>query len=76
SQDGVLILSELTGAAYLLPEAVQVNPYDHGGVATAIRTALEMPRQEREKRIDGLKETIETLDVHNWAGNFLGSIQK
>ena len=53
-----------------------MNPYDHGGVATAIRTALEMPRQEREKRIDGLKETIETLDVHNWAGNFLSSIQK
>jgi len=78
SQDGVLILSELTGAAYLLPEAVQVNPYDHSGVAVAdaIRTALEMPRAEREERLGGLKETIETLDVHNWAGNFLDSIQK
>ena len=76
SQDGVLILSELTGAAYLLPEAVQVNPYDHGGVAGAIRTALEMPTGEREERLAGLKDTIETLDVHNWAGNFLDSIQK
>ena len=76
SQDGVLILSELTGAAYLLPEAVQVNPYDHGGVADAIRTALEMPTDERKDRLHGLKASIETLDVHNWAGNFLDSIQK
>ena len=76
SQDGVLILSELTGAAYLLPEAVQVNPYDQSGVAAAIRTALEMPTAEREQRLVGLKETIDTLDVHNWAGNFLDSIRK
>jgi trehalose 6-phosphate synthase len=76
SQDGVLILSELTGAAYLLPEAVQVNPYDPSGVAEAIHRALEMPKPEREERLAGLKTTVEELDVHNWAGNFLDSIQK
>jgi trehalose 6-phosphate synthase len=76
SQDGVLVLSELTGAAYLLPEAVQVNPYDQKGVAKAIRTALEMPSAERQDRLEGLKQTINTLDVHNWAGNFLDSIQE
>jgi trehalose 6-phosphate synthase len=75
SQNGVLILSELTGAAYLLPEAVQVNPYDNKGVANAICTALEMPMEERRERLDGLKSTIDTLDVHNWAGNFLDSIR-
>ena len=75
SEDGVLILSELTGAAYLLPEAVQVNPYDHGGVADAILTALEMPEDERKRRLQGLKGSIEELDVHKWADNFLNSIQ-
>jgi len=76
TQDGVLILSELTGAAYLLPEAVQVNPYDHGGVAEAIKTALEMPTDEKKQRLDGLKGTIEGLDVHNWAGDFLSALHQ
>ena len=76
SQDGVLILSELTGAAYLLPEALQVNPYDLNGLADAIKVALEMPLEEKKTRLDGLKETIDELDVHNWADNFLNALQK
>lgn len=71
TEHGVLILSELTGAAYLLPEAVQVNPYDQSGVAGAIRMALEMPPTERKERIQKLKETIQKLNVHQWADGFL-----
>jgi trehalose 6-phosphate synthase len=74
TQEGVLILSELTGAAYLLPEAVQVNPYDQGGLADAIKTALEMPGDEKKERLRGLKGTVEQLDVHNWADGFLDSL--
>lgn len=76
TQDGVLILSELTGAAYLLPEALQVNPYDHGGLAQAIKTALEMSDEEKKKRLKGLKRTIEELDVHNWADKFLSALNR
>jgi len=74
TQDGVLILSELTGAAYLLPEALQVNPYDQGGLADAIKVALEMPAEEKKERLKGLKRTIDKLDVHNWADNFLSAL--
>ena len=76
TQQGVLILSELTGAAYLLPEAVQVNPYDQNGLAHAIKQALEMPADEKQQRLDGLKSTIEDLDVHHWAGNFLDALKR
>ncbi len=76
TQDGVLILSELTGAAYLLPEALQVNPYDLGGLAQSIKTALEMPTDEKKERLQGLKQTIEELDVHNWADNFLTDLNR
>ncbi len=76
TQDGVLILSELTGAAYLLPEALQVNPYDLGGLADSIKTALEMPEDEKRDRLSGLKQTIEDLDVHNWADNFLTALNR
>ena len=74
NQNGVLILSELTGAAYLLPEAVQVNPYDKDGLAQSIRTALEMPSEERTKRLDALKSTVKTLDVQRWARGFLDAL--
>ena len=76
TQNGVLILSELTGAAYLLPEAMQVNPYDQNGLARSIKSALEMPADEKKERLDGLKATIETLDVHKWANAFLNSLQQ
>jgi len=76
NQDGVLILSELTGAAYLLPEAVQVNPYDQQGLADSIKRALEMPSDEKRERLHGLKRTIESIDVHVWADNFLDALHR
>ena len=76
NQNGVLILSELTGAAYLLPEAVQVNPYDQEGLANSIKEALEMPDDEKRERLQGLKETIETIDVHVWADTFLDALHR
>lgn len=76
SDHGVLILSELTGAAYLLPEALQVNPYDRSGLAASIKEALEMPPPEKRERLAGLKETVEALDVHNWASNFLAAMEE
>jgi trehalose 6-phosphate synthase len=75
TDQGVLILSELTGAAYLLPEAVQVNPYDQDGLARSIRTALEMPEAERRERLGKLRETVEQMDVHAWADGFLDSLR-
>jgi len=76
TQTGVLILSELTGAAYLLPEALQVNPYDQNGLAQSIKDALEMPLNERKERLAGLKETIDNLDVHHWAEGFMDSMRQ
>ena len=43
--DGVLILSEFTGAAWELGEALIVNPYDVDEIATAIQTAITLPRR-------------------------------
>ena len=76
TESGALILSELTGAAYLLPEALQVNPYDQDGVAHAIKDALEMPLNEKQERLVGLKQTVERLNVHHWADNFLESMRQ
>ncbi len=44
---GVLILSEMTGAAQELGEALIVNPGDQKDVIEAIETAIAMPRKNR-----------------------------
>jgi trehalose 6-phosphate synthase len=71
NERGVLLLSELTGAAYLLPEALHVNPYDLPRLAEKIKEALEMGVDERRERLDRLKERVKKLDVHVWAEGFL-----
>ncbi len=74
TERGVLVLSELTGAAYLMPEAVQINPYDQSGLAASIKEALEMPEDERRERLEGLRQTVARLDVHRWAEGFLDAL--
>ena len=71
NERGVLLLSELTGAAYLLPEALHVNPYDLPRLAASIKEALEMGIDERRERLARLKERVKSLDVHIWAEGFL-----
>lgn len=70
----VLVLSELAGASEILKGAVLVNPYDTEGVADGIRTALQMPEEERAKRADRLKASVAGHSVHDWAGAVLGQL--
>ncbi|MGH9162221.1 MAG: bifunctional alpha,alpha-trehalose-phosphate synthase (UDP-forming)/trehalose-phosphatase [Vicinamibacteraceae bacterium] len=70
-EDGALVLSELAGAATELGEAIVVNPYDIGGVATAINYALSMSASERRTRMRALRRRVLSHDVHRWARTFL-----
>ncbi|MEW5888759.1 MAG: trehalose-6-phosphate synthase [Pseudomonadota bacterium] len=70
-EDGVLILSTFAGASRELIEALLVNPYDIGETAEAIRTALEMPRQERRDRMRLMRLTVKENNVYRWAGRML-----
>jgi trehalose-6-phosphate synthase len=69
-EDGVLVLSEFTGAAHELNEAVLVNPHDIDGVAVALRTALGMAPGERQRRMHTLRRVVRDNDVHHWARSF------
>lgn len=71
ADNGVLLLSELTGAAALLDGAVLVNPYDTDGMVSALKMALEMPSEERKRRMDRTRKIVSRLDVHRWAERFL-----
>jgi trehalose 6-phosphate synthase len=70
--DGVLILSEFAGASQQLREAFLVNPFDTEKTAQAMEKALRLDREEKEKRIQKLREKIRSYDIHWWLEKFLG----
>jgi alpha,alpha-trehalose-phosphate synthase [UDP-forming] len=74
--DGVLILSELAGAAQELHEAMIINPYDQSGFADAIVRALEMPPWERRARMQDLHRRAAGRDVLAWASSILDRLER
>jgi trehalose 6-phosphate synthase/phosphatase len=69
--DGVLILSEMAGAADELQEALVVNPFDIEAVAEALHRALSMSEDERRARMSALRDRVRARDVHAWVSDFL-----
>lgn len=72
---GVLILSDRAGAAGELVEALLVNPYDIGGIAAALRQALDMPLAERRARYERLHRTLSDRNIHTWWQTFLQALE-
>ncbi len=73
---GVLVLSRFAGAAEQLKEALLVNPYDTHGTAEAIQQALQMPREERQRRHQALMARIRAQDIHWWRTTFLEVLEE
>ena len=69
--DGVLVLSNFTGAAQELTDALIVNPYDSVQVSEAIRTGLEMSPNERRLRMERMRRQVREHNVYRWASNIL-----
>jgi len=70
-EQGVLILSQFTGAARELRDALIVNPYDTDQVAESLRFALEMPAEERQARMQRMRKNIKENNVYGWAANLI-----
>jgi trehalose-6-phosphate synthase len=75
-EDGVLILSPFTGAARELTDAVLVNPYAADHFADAIKTALEMPKAERKKRMKKMRSIVQENNVYKWAADIISDLLK
>jgi trehalose 6-phosphate synthase len=70
-RDGVLVLSEMTGAAQELTDALIINPYHIDGFAAAIERAIAMPADERAARMRSLRRAVAGHDVFLWASDIL-----
>lgn len=68
---GVLILSQFTGAARELRDALLVNPYDIDQSAEAIRVALEMEPEDKQLRVQRMRRAIKEHNIYRWAGNLI-----
>jgi trehalose 6-phosphate synthase len=73
---GALILSRFAGAAALLPEALQVNPYDVDQMAEAINTALVMTLEERQARHSALLARVRTHDARAYSRGFVAALSQ
>jgi trehalose 6-phosphate synthase len=71
---GVLILSNLAGAAAELDAAVQLNPYDPSALSRALVQALSMPLEERCARHAQLLSQLRSNDIEVWAERFVSSL--
>ena len=70
-EQGVLILSQFTGAARELHEALIVNPYHIEEGAEALYRALRMPADEQRERMRTMRVRVRDFNVYRWAGRML-----
>jgi trehalose-6-phosphate synthase/uncharacterized membrane protein affecting hemolysin expression len=75
-EGGALILSQFTGAARELRDAIIVNPYDVEQLAEAIRVALEMDTEERQTRMRLLRNNVMRHNVFAWAGSLITELSE
>lgn len=68
---GVLVLSQFTGAARDLTEALIVNPYDVRQAGDALAAALNMPAHEQRERMRSMRRVVSEFNVYRWAGRML-----
>ncbi len=75
-RDGVLVLSELAGAAQELRDAVLINPYDVDGFASRLEEAVDMPPAERRRRMTAMRDVVAGRDVFAWASDILEGLEQ
>jgi len=72
--EGSLILSRFTGAARELTDAVQINPYSIENFANSIKFAVEMPLDEKKRRMQNMRNIIHENNIYRWAGNIVSEL--
>jgi trehalose-6-phosphate synthase len=73
---GMLVLSEFTGAAEELREALPCNPFDLEGLTGTIELALELEEDDRRYRIDAMARRIHEHDVFAWVASELEAAER
>ncbi|MEP7320497.1 MAG: bifunctional alpha,alpha-trehalose-phosphate synthase (UDP-forming)/trehalose-phosphatase [Saprospiraceae bacterium] len=73
---GVLILSEMAGAAKELSDAILINPFDKNSFVEAIYQALTMPAIEQKTRLDKMQISLQKYNIHHWVRIFMEGLRE
>jgi trehalose 6-phosphate synthase len=74
--NGVVVLSTNAGAYALLGKyTLGVNPFDVGETAEALQRALTMPKEERQRRLRGLRRVVASNSPAGWVRNQLDDLE-
>lgn len=73
-EQGVLVLSEFTGVARELTDALLVNPFDQDQCVAAICKALEMPVEEKRRRMRQMRAVVAENNVYRWAAKIISAL--
>nr|WP_246295998.1 trehalose-6-phosphate synthase [Arthrobacter wenxiniae] len=72
---GALVLSEFTGAADQLKQALLVNPHDIDGLKAIMVRAINLPKAESSRRMRSMRKQVLSHDVQRWSEDFLSTLQ-
>ena len=73
-QGGVLLLSEMAGAAQEMEDALLINPYDSEGFADTIKEALELPLEVRREKMRRMRKWVQEHDIYYWMESVLKAV--
>lgn len=72
---GVVLLSEFTGAISALSHTIPINPWDYADTAKKMKTAMEMPRDERAARMKIMLQYLKSYTATDWAQSFISELE-
>jgi len=76
NERGVLMLSQFTGAARELPDAVLMNPYDVEQFSESIYQAFSLSEEDEKKRMSKMRSALSDSNIYRWAGKILSELLK
>ncbi len=75
-EQGVLVLSRLTGAAEEIYGAVLINPFNVDGFVQGLRDAVSMPMAERRRRMRGMRDQLKRATIFDWLASILARVDE
>jgi trehalose 6-phosphate synthase len=73
-EDGVLVLSQFTGAATELQDAILFNPYAITDFVRKIKEVIEMPKAERQRRMKTMRRIVAENNIYRWGAAMVSKL--
>lgn len=74
--EGVLVLSQFTGASRDLKGALMVNPYSAEETSEALHSGLTMQKSEQHRRMSGLRASVRDYNIFRWSAEIIRSLAR